>query len=143
MWAMLGFFAALLATRGITTYLHYEGAGPNGGIVIRGVHVHHLVFGIVLILLTGYLWLLLFGVGGEPRRAGFRLTAVGYGVAAALILDEYALWLNLRDVYWQRDGRESLEALAIFGGFLLFAGLIGPYAQAVAGHVRRRLRERP
>jgi hypothetical protein len=47
-----------------------------------------------------------------------------YGVAAALTLDEFALWLNLRDVYWQREGRESYEALALFGG-LLAVGLLG------------------
>ena len=52
------------------------------------------------------------------------LTAIAFGVGAALTLDEYALWLNLRDVYWQSQGRESLEALAIFGG-LLAAGWIG------------------
>ena len=47
-----------------------------------------------------------------------------YGVAAALTLDEFALWLNLRDVYWQREGRESFEAMALFGG-LLAIGLLG------------------
>jgi hypothetical protein len=47
-----------------------------------------------------------------------------YGVAAALILDEFALWLNLSDVYWQRQGRESYEAMALFGS-LLAMGLLG------------------
>jgi hypothetical protein len=47
-----------------------------------------------------------------------------YGVAAALILDEFALWLNLSDVYWQREGRESYEAMALFGS-LLSVGLFG------------------
>jgi hypothetical protein len=47
-----------------------------------------------------------------------------FGVAAALTLDEFALWLNLRDVYWEREGRESFEALALFGGFLAI-GIFG------------------
>ena len=47
-----------------------------------------------------------------------------FGVAAALTLDEFALWLNLRDVYWEREGRESFEALALFGG-LLALGIFG------------------
>jgi hypothetical protein len=47
-----------------------------------------------------------------------------YGVGAALTLDEFALWLNLKDVYWQREGRESLEAMALFGS-LLSLGLFG------------------
>ncbi len=47
-----------------------------------------------------------------------------YGVAAALTLDEFALWLNLKDVYWEREGRESFEALALFGA-LLSIGLFG------------------
>jgi hypothetical protein len=133
MWATLGFFVGLIVIRIVTTVLHYQGAGPNGGIIIHGVHVHHFVFGIVLLLLIGYLWLLLFAIDPEARKP-FRATAVGYGVAGALILDEFALWLNLRDVYWERQGRESFEVLAIFGGFLLFALLIAPYVEAVARH---------
>jgi hypothetical protein len=138
MWATAGFFVGLLVTRGVTAVLHYRGAGPNGGILIRGVHVHHLVFGIVLMLLVGYVWLLLFAVDVETHRVAFRVTAVAYGVAAALILDEFALWLNLRDVYWERQGRESVEALASFAGFLLFTGLIAPYLAALARHLARR-----
>ena len=55
-----------------------------------------------------------------------------YGVAAALTLDEFALWLNLRDVYWEREGRESFEALALFGA-LLAVGLLGkPFFHGIA-----------
>jgi hypothetical protein len=137
MFATLGFFVGLAITRGITTWLHYHGAGANGGIIIRGVHIHHEVFGIVGLLLVGYLWLLLFAFAEQPRRLWFRLTALAYGIFAALILDEFALWLNLRDVYWERQGRESVEAIAIFGGLLLWAVLIWPFARAVWRHLRR------
>jgi hypothetical protein len=137
MFATLGFFAGLAITRGVTTWLHYHGAGANGGIIIRGVHIHHEVFGIVGLLLVSYGWLLLFAFKEQPRRLWFRLTALAYGVFAALILDEFALWLNLRDVYWQRQGRESIEAIAIFAGLLLWAVLIWPFARAVWRHLRQ------
>ena len=65
------------------------------------------------------------------------MTAVAYGIFAALILDEFALWLNLKDVYWQRQGRESVEAIGIFGGLLLWAVLIWPFARAVWRELRR------
>jgi hypothetical protein len=136
MFAALGFFAGLAVTRGVTTWLHYHGAGANGGIIVRGVHIHHLVLGIVGMLLVGYVWLMLFAFEEQPRRRWFRLTALAYGVFAALILDEFALWLNLRDVYWQHQGRESVEAIAIFAGLLLWAVLIAPFARAVWRHLR-------
>ena len=139
MFATLGFTLALAVTRGITTLLHERGAGPNGGIIVGGVHIHHFVFGMVGLLALAYAWLLLFGLEATPPRRWFRVTAFAYGVCSALILDEFALWLNLRDVYWERQGRESVDALAIFGGLLLWVVLIAPFAHAVW----RRLRGRP
>jgi hypothetical protein len=136
MFATLGFLIGLGITRGITTFLHYRGAGPNGGVVIGGVHIHHLVFGIVGLLLIGYAWLLLYGFEHRPPRRAFRATGFLYGVASALVLDEFALWLNLKDVYWQHQGRESLEALGLFAAFLLWALLIWPFARAVWHHLR-------
>jgi hypothetical protein len=54
-----------------------------------------------------------------------------YGVGAALTLDEFALWLNLQDVYWERQGRESFEALAVFAGALCI-GIFGhPFFRGV------------
>jgi hypothetical protein len=75
---------------------------------MRGRHVHHLVWGILLLLLVGYTWLLELGTGAAASSQwSGRLTSMLFGVAAALTLDEFALWLNLRDVYWEREGRES------------------------------------
>jgi hypothetical protein len=136
MFATLGFTATLAVTRGITTLLHDKGAGPNGGLIIGKVHIHHFVFGMIGLLLLGYLWLLLVGFEDTPPRRLFRYTALVYGICSALILDEFALWLNLRDVYWERQGRESIEALLIFGGILLWGALIYPFALAVWHHVR-------
>jgi hypothetical protein len=136
MFATLGFTVALAVTRGITTLLHKKGAGPNGGIIVGGVHIHHFVFGMVGLLLLSYGWLFLFGLADTPPRHAFRITAFAYGVCSALILDEFALWLNLRDVYWERQGRESVEALLIFGSLLLWVTLIFPFARAVWHHLR-------
>ena len=138
MFATLGFTITLAVTRGITTLLHEHGAGQNGGLIVGGVHIHHFVFGMVGLLLLAYVWLLLFGFEDRPPRHWFRVTAVAYGVCSALILDEFALWLNLRDVYWERQGRESIDAICLFGGLLLWVVLIAPFAQAVWRHLRGR-----
>jgi len=90
------------------------------------------------LLALAYAWLLLFGFGDKRPRHWFRITAFLYGVCSALILDEFALWLNLRDVYWDRQGRESVDALAIFAGLLLWVVLIAPFARAVWHHIRGR-----
>ena len=87
MFATLGFFVGLAITRGITTWLHYHGAGANGGIIIKGVHIHHEVFGIFGLLFVSYGWLLLFAFENQPRRL-WSLTALAYGVFSALILDD-------------------------------------------------------
>jgi hypothetical protein len=79
----------------------------------------------LLLLLVGYCWLMEVGIGSDGLwPVAGRLTSMLYGVAAALILDEFALWLNLSDVYWERQGRESYEAMALFGSFLA-VGLFG------------------
>lgn len=113
-----------IVVRGITFAIHYD-VGPFHDVSMHGRHIHHMVWGIFLLLLVGYLWLMEVGGGaaGSSNWVG-RLTAMLYGVASALVLDEFALWLNLSDVYWQRQGRESYEVMALFGGFLA-VGLFG------------------
>ena len=111
-----------------------EYGGPFHDVAMGGRHIHHLVWGILLLLLSGYGWLLEIGSGtaASLRWIG-GLMSMMYGVAAALTLDEFALWLNLRDVYWEREGRESFEALALFGG-LLAVGLFGrPFFHGIIG----------
>ena len=58
-------------------------------------------------------------MGTDPkRRWPSRISAVAYGVASALTLDEFALWLDLEDEYWNKEGRKSIDAVALFGGLL-------------------------
>jgi hypothetical protein len=122
--ASLGFFTTALVVRGITLAIHHD-IGPFHDVSMHGRHIHHLVWGILLMISVGYTWLNQIGTGADgcSHWTG-RITSMVYGVAAALTLDEFALWLNLRDVYWEREGRESYEALALFGG-LLAVGVFG------------------
>jgi hypothetical protein len=82
-----------------------------------GLHLHHLVWGIVLLLLTGFLG---FAVG--PSSPWLEILAAGFGVGAGLTLDEFALWVHLEDVYWSEEGRSSLDAVvvaALIGGLIV------------------------
>jgi hypothetical protein len=121
--ASVGFFIAVAVVRGITLAIHY-GVGPFHDVSLKGRHIHHLVWGILLLLLTGYGWLL--EAGTASAWVG-RLLSMTYGVASALALDEFALWLNLKDVYWAREGRESFEAMGIFGALLALGVFGGPF----------------
>ena len=85
-----------------------------------GLHVHHLVFGIVLLLATG------FALALQPPSPWLEILAAGFGIGAGLTLDEYALWLHLDDVYWAEEGRQSVDAVviaAVLGGLLLMGFL--------------------
>lgn len=113
-----GFFLTVGIVRSLTLAIHFQIAGLHD-ISIAGTHVHHLVWGILLLLAIGYLWLAQLGTGDIHGSVWLsRATAVLYGVGAALTLDEFALWLHLEDVYWSREGRQSIEVLILFGALL-------------------------
>lgn len=77
--------------------------------MMAGRHIHHLVFRILTLLLLGYGSLCDIGTGrGSTSLLASRLMSVLYGVGAALTIDEFAMWLNLRDVCWAREGRASI-----------------------------------
>lgn len=125
----LTFFGSFAAARAITHRIRSD-RGRLRNVSIGGRHIHHLVFGIGGLLGVGYLWL--SGIGTpQDRQTRSRSTAALYGLAAALTLDEFALWLNLEDVYWAREGRESIDAVVLFGS-LLSIGVVGrPFFRAV------------
>jgi hypothetical protein len=129
--ASLAFFLGFGGVR-IVTHMIRAGIGPFHDISSGGRHIHHLVFGIILLLVVGYSWLAQVGTGEGGLTWLGRLTCVLYGLAAALTLDEYALWLNLRDVYWAREGQASIHAAFFFGG-LLSVGIWGaPFWHALS-----------
>jgi hypothetical protein len=122
--ASMSFFVTFggvrLLVRAITHHV-----GPFGWVMVDGRHIHHLVWGILLLLVVGYATLAELGTGSTPLSIFLsRLLSILYGVGAALTLDEFALWLNLEDVYWSRQGRESIDAVILFGA-LLAAGAWG------------------
>ena len=88
-----------------------------GSVKTGGVHIHHLVFGIVLLLMAGFAAIAL-----QPGSPWLEITAAAFGIGAGLTLDEFALWLHLDDVYWSDEGRQSIDAVliaALLGGLVL------------------------
>lgn len=85
-----------------------------GNIETGGVHVHHLVFGIFMMLGAGIL-----EFGADPDGPVTVLLAMIFGCGAALTFDEFALWLHLSDVYWSHEGRQSIDAVVLVGLFML------------------------
>jgi hypothetical protein len=116
------FFATFATVRAITHSIR-AGVGPFRNVTPGGRHIHHMTFGIIGLLMVGYLWMMEIGTATTQRRSS-RLTSGFYGAGAALTLDEFALWLNLQDVYWAKQGRESIDAVILFGS-LLSMGLVG------------------
>ncbi len=88
-----------------------------------GLHLHHLVWGIVLILASGFLNFVL-----KPGSPGVEVLAAAFGIGAGLTLDEFALWIHLEDVYWSKEGRSSIDAVVVatlLGGLIVLG--IAPF----------------
>jgi hypothetical protein len=105
------------------------GIGPFHNVSNGSLHIHHLVWGILLLLVIGYIWLIEAGTTSSLLSS---VTAIAYGAGAALTLDEFALWLNLQDVYWAGPGRESIDAVVIFAGILSVGIWGGPFLRELA-----------
>jgi len=92
---------------------------PGSVVSDSGVHVHHLVFGIVTMMIAGALGFL--ALGQSPYA---ELCAFAFGVGAGLTIDEFALWVYLDDVYWAEEGRSSIDAtvIAAAGMMLILLG---------------------
>ncbi len=133
----IGFTAAFATARGITHSIR-AGVGPFKNITPGGKHIHHSTFGILGLLATGYVWAYQFAIGTSPHahRWSSRVSAGTYGIAAALTLDEFALWLDLKDDYWDKQGRKSIDAVVLFGGALTI-GVAGKSALQELGLLPR------
>jgi hypothetical protein len=131
----VSFFATFAVARSLA-YANYHQLGPFHDIYIRGRHIHHLVFGITLLLAVGYASLMGVGADGSSGADRFgRLLALLFGAGAALTLDEFALWLNLEDVYWSPEGRASIDAVMLFGAVFW----IGIWGRQFFGAIAREL----
>jgi len=126
---LVAFILTFFVTRTFVRFIRYraEAGRPTRwwhprNVHIGGVHIHHVAFGVVLVLLSGLTLVTLSVDGHEPE---FILAATSFGIGAALVLDEYALILHLSDVYWSEDGRTSVDAVfaAVAVAGLLIMGL--------------------
>ena len=117
------------------THLIRANVGPFHNVSTGGLHIHHLVWGILLLLVVGYVWLIEVGTGSNWIAS---VSAVAYGAGAALALDEFALWLNLQDVYWTNAGRQSIDAVVIFISALSVGIWGGPFVREMLLLLMRR-----
>lgn len=126
--ASLSFLITFLGVRLLVDMVVHD-KGPFEWVMVKGVHIHHLVWGILILLLVGYGWLLDLGRSHSPISIFWsRLMCVSYGVGAALTLDEFALWLNLEPgVYWTHQGRISIDAVVLFGSLLAVGAWGAPF----------------
>lgn len=136
------FFVALLGTFGfIRTSTHMIRAQVSwwpGNVSVGGTHIHHLVWGICAMMIFGYV-----GVVHQPDSPWREIVTVFFAIGMGLTLDEFALWVDLKDVYWEKEGRKSVDAMVIAGcvagmllvGFSSWLKLADDVGSAVAATV--------
>jgi hypothetical protein len=127
----VSFFTTFMITRGITR-LMYHGVGPIKSVKYKGLHIHHQVFGILMLVGSGHAWLHLASWRRRDDRGLLRVTTLVYGVGSALTLDEIALWLNMEDVYWKSPGREIIDAGIIVISLASIGAWGAPFFAALA-----------
>jgi hypothetical protein len=139
LWALLGFLVTYGTVRWITISIRTKqqsGEADEGGAVkdvyIGGVHIHHQVWGILLVMLTG-----LLEFRFQPASPWAEVLATLFGVGAALALDEFALWLHVDDVYWSDEGRKSIDAVMV-AAVVGLAMLIGASPLGTVGNTLER-----
>jgi hypothetical protein len=111
---VVSFGATFGITRFITHSIRSDRFSWLGNVEAGDTHIHHLVWGICLLLVAG-----LLAIAVQPP---LEVVAIVFGIGAALTLDEFALWLHLDDVYWSEQGRQSIDAVIVFAivsGFMV------------------------
>jgi hypothetical protein len=129
---LAAFLITVVILRIITAIIEYQifPHGPFRYVLTKsGLHIHHLFWGILLLMLTGFVAL-------ATRDPGWHLRiAVVFGIALGLTLDEFAMWLRLADVYWTPQGIESIKAMAVATAILAGYGFGQPFWHAIARDV--------
>ena len=113
---LVAFILTFFVTRTIVRYIRSHAGSdaprkwwqPRNISAGGGLHIHHVVIGVILVMISGVSMVTLGVNGGVPE---FTVAATFFGVGAALVLDEFALILHLQDVYWAEDGRTSVDAV--------------------------------
>jgi hypothetical protein len=123
---LVGFLGSFAFIRMSTRIIRSESVSwwPGNIESDSGVHVHHLVFGIVTMMVAGTL-----GFVADGRTPFTELCALGFGIGVGLTIDEFALWVHLEDVYWEREGRSSIDATVLAAALMLLIVLgVSPVA---------------
>lgn len=133
---LVSFLLAFLFIRFSVRMIRAEVSWWPGNVTPGGMHIHHVMFGLVMVLISGFA---LVAIANYDTPVANCILASVFGVGSALMLDEFALILHLRDVYWAEEGRSSIDAVfvavAITGLYLLgvhpigFAGDFDVYQQ--------------
>lgn len=112
--ALVGWLA-FTGTFGVVRAITYSiraGRGPLRNLSAGGVHLHHYLWGILSVSIVGGV-----ALRGEDRLRRHPVVATAYGAGLALIVDEFALLLDLEDVYWAKQGRVSVDvAIGLMAG---------------------------
>jgi len=106
MWMFLALLVTFVITRMVTRLIRSGTGSGLGNVRVGGIHVHHQVFGILIMIGTGIALL-----AATPEGAALSVAGAVFGIGVGLTLDEFALWLHLRDVYWSNEGRQSVDAV--------------------------------
>jgi len=135
--ALVAFLFAFGVLRIITAIIHFD-VFPHGPfrnlVTASGLHVHHLFWGVLLLMVTGFV-----ALATRAEKWHLRIAAV-FGVALGLTLDEFALWLRLADVYWSPEGVESVKAAAVVAALLAVYAFGQPFWHALARDLLRQTR---
>jgi hypothetical protein len=114
---------------------------PFSWVTVAGVHIHHLVWGIVLLLVSGYGMVAEFGTRATPLSLfASRLISILYGMGAALTLDEFTMWLNIGQANWSLQNRASVNAVIVFAALLAIGAWGAPLWTQRPRKPRRRKR---
>jgi hypothetical protein len=113
---LVGFLGSFAFIRMSTRIIRSESVSwwPGNVESESGVHVHHLVFGIVTMMIAGTLAFV-----ADGRTPFTEICALGFGIGVGLTIDEFALWVHLEDVYWAKEGRSSIDATVIAAAAML------------------------
>jgi hypothetical protein len=126
---LLAFLVTFGCVRGYA-HMTRHGIGP-GNLSLGDTRIHHLVPGIFLVLGAGFAEI---AFNPDPPWWLWWLIPTAFGVGAALVLDEFALWLHLRDVYWTEEGRRSIDAVIIATVLIAMVALGAPFwGRVIAG----------
>jgi len=115
---IVAFIATFVLTRIIVRSIR-AGKGPFKDNTVGGVHVHHMIPGLFLMIAGGLVAIGAAGGGGEVTAA------VLFGIGLALVLDEFALVLHLDDVYWSEQGRLSVDVVFVLAAVMICLLVVG------------------